>query len=650
VSRAADYLPAPTWSGGARGDGAAGATSEKKGMTMKKDGKELHWARALQKRLIDTADNGFDVAEHGADAAKEVLKRIDHGMGITDKAKEFGVKVREQSTVLDARYDLKTKISEARASVDKKAGDFARLSKRLAERSGVAEPADHITQRAREAILDPARTAIRKAGVGATVARKLGPLEHVYGRTREVIKPYFAAEDAQMLLANTRRELANVSACIMQISSSDSEKMARQFAGAVLAKVTGAAATGTLLALVAAFGTAGTGTAIATLSGAAAANATLAWVGGLLGGGMAAGAMLTGGIGLVVGLAAYKLLGSESRSFESLNATEQRLVQTCWLTIAIIDEHLGGTSEEFTQQEAEQLLMNVFRPLLEQLELHQGEICSNLDGKHAVAFRQHILTDFRRVVIDGFDDFIFDYPFKGFAGAGYAIGGVFYALLTQSAVSADVESQLVLDALRRSSNTLTNASEDELGEYLRDFSPDSLRGVAANVKGIYHELLYVHNYNDTHRDTYAEVFGATNHPGADIQIRDVETGEVLEQIQLKAVMDASTVHAHLEKYPDISVLATSEVANGLTDTRVGDSGHDNEILQSKVEGDLTAVADNTTGVRAGDAAMVAVGVASARELFEMLQGRRDFPDAVANALKSAGMAGTSTVMAACLFG
>lgn len=619
-------------------------------MIMNKDGKKLHWTRALQKRLIKTADAAIESTERGADAAKGALKKIDHEIGITEQAREFGVKMSEQSKALDGRYDLKAKVKKARASASAKAGEITQEVKRLAETNRVTERADHISQRARETILDPARAVIRKTGVGDTVATKLGQLEQAYGKTRELIKPYFAAEDTRELLTNTRRELARVSACVMQISSSESEKLASQFGSAVLAKATGVAATGTLLALVAAFGTAGTGTAIASLSGAAAANATLAWVGGLLGGGMAAGAAVTGGLGLVVGLAAYKLLGSESRPFESLNETEQRLVQTCWLAIAIIDEYLEGRIEQFTEQEAEQLLKHVFRPLLEELERHQNEICTNLDGKHAVAFRQHILTDFRRVVIAGFDDFISGCPFKGFGGAEYAIGGVFYALLTQSALGADVESQLVLDALRRSSNALASASEEALGEYLRALSPESLRGLAANVKGIYHELLYVQNYNATHSDTRAEVFGATNHPGADIQIRDVETGEMLEQIQLKAVMDASTVHAHLDKYPDISVLATSEVASSLSDARVGSSGHDNEALQSKVVGDLGAVADHSITHRAGDSAMLAAGVASIRELVEMIQGKRAFPDAVTNALKSTGVAGTATMLAAYLFG
>ena len=48
------------------------------------------------------------------------------------------------------------------------------------------------------------------------------------------------------------------------------------------------------------WGTAGTGTAIASLSGAAATNATLACIGGTIGGGMAAGTVIVSGGAILV--------------------------------------------------------------------------------------------------------------------------------------------------------------------------------------------------------------------------------------------------------------------------------------------------------------------------------------------------------------
>lgn len=616
---------------------------------MKKGDKSQHWMRDIQKNLLNAADYVIDTTGKAAGVAKVVLQDIDKAAGISEKGKQVGGKVRDHAQQLDERYGLKEKADQVRAYTSEKAGHVADAGIEIVEKSGAKELAGQAAQLTQYAVVAPTKEAISRAGIDKAAERGLGHLEYLYGKTREFIKPYFAAEDSRELLTNTKTELAKVSACLMQISSSDSEKLAGQFSSAVLAKATGAAATTTLLTLVATFGTAGTGTAIASLSGAAAANATLAWVGGLVGGGMAAGAVLTGGIALVASLAAYKLLGSERRNFESLSESEQRMVQTCWLTIAIIDEYLDGPLEQFTEREAEQLLVNVFHPLLKELQLHREDICASLDGKHSVAFRQHILIDFKRVVIDGFEDFIAGYPFKGFAGAEYVIGGVFYALLSRTAVGDDLESQLVLEALRRSKVALVNASENELGDYLRDMSPESLRGLGSNVKGIYHELLYVHNYNATHDDTQAEVFAATNHPGADIQITDIESGEVIGQFQLKAVMDAAKIDVHLDRYPDISVLATNEVAEHFTDARVGSSGYDNEALKAQVDEDLGAVAGNTIRYRAGDAALLAAGIASTRELLEMLRGERDFPDAVANVLKDAGTAAAATALTAYLF-
>jgi hypothetical protein len=82
---------------------------------------------------------------------------------------------------------------------------------------------------------------------------------------------------------------------ILQISPEESSHLGRQFGRAVTAKITGATSTTALLAIVATFGHAGTGAAISGLSGAAASSAKLAWVGSVVEGGVAAGALLTGG-------------------------------------------------------------------------------------------------------------------------------------------------------------------------------------------------------------------------------------------------------------------------------------------------------------------------------------------------------------------
>ena len=617
-------------------------------MTKHKD-KKLGWIRSIQRDVIEVAGKAIDTAGKGAGIAQNALKELDNKVHITDKVRSVGKKAQESATKINRQYDISGKANAAAIHVIKVGGAALDTGKHFAEITGATEFSEKAKHQIHELIVDPSKKVLKETGVEGALAAARHGAEVAYGKTREVIKPYFTTDDPHKLLLDTRTELAHISGCIMQISSNQSEKLATQFGQAIASKISGVAASGALLSLVATFGTSGTGTAIAALHGAAYTSATLAWVGGLVGGGMAAGAVLTGGVTIVVGLAAYKLLGSDRRSFESLTEVEQRIVQSTWLVMAIIDDYLKEPPELFTQKEAELLLENFFRPLLEELTVNTDAICENLDGRHAVIFRQHVLTDFKRVVIDGFDGFVEGYPLKGFYNAEYVIGGVFYALLTQTAVSGDLESQLVLEALRRSTGALAHASESELGDYLRDLSPEGMKGVGSNVKGIYHEMLYTHNYNESHVDTYAEMFTATNHPGADIQIRDVETNAVIGEYQLKAVAGTEPIHTHFHKYPDIPVYATDEVAQKFSDPQVESSGYENEALKARVHDDLDSVADNTMSDRAWDSFLLAAGVASARELFEMVNGEREFPDAVANACKAAGVSGAATLMAAYLF-
>lgn len=242
--------------------------------------------------------------------------------------------------------------------------------------------------------------------------KELEPIEHLeavgksaeslYGDWRSAIKSNFAPESLQGLLKVTRTELTRISACIMQISAGDAEKLAGQFGTAVIANVAGASAAAGILGLVGTFGTASTGTAIAALHGAAASSATLAWVGALVGGGMFAGAVVTGGVSVAFGLTVYALIGSKHRPFESLSESEKRIVQSCWLMLGIIDEIQANECKSFDVTLASTLLNNILIPLNQELIDEATEICSHLDVKHRVIFRQHILLDFQHLVIEGF--------------------------------------------------------------------------------------------------------------------------------------------------------------------------------------------------------------------------------------------------------
>lgn len=127
-------------------------------------------------------------------------------------------------------------------------------------------------------------------------------------------------------LLDTEKTLTHIAANILQISHEESSKLAK----ALVVKSAGAAGVAGIFGLVSTFGAASTGTAIAGLSGAAATNATLYWVGSIVGGGMLAGSIITGGIGIAVGYYALKTWKGEPRSAGSITKEENILIDACY--------------------------------------------------------------------------------------------------------------------------------------------------------------------------------------------------------------------------------------------------------------------------------------------------------------------------------
>jgi len=179
-----------------------------------------------------------------------------------------------------------------------------------------------------------------------------------------------------------------------------------------------------------------------------------------------------------------------------------------------------------------------------------------------------------------------------------------------------VEEQLVLDALRRSAKRLNDASMEELSAYVSGLTIEQLRGVASNVKGIYHELLFVHAENFDGDEISARVFEATNHPGADVEF--VVDGEVIRAVQLKAVASVAQITRHLERYPDIDVLATVEVATGLPN--VASSGFSNLELKDDVASAFGELPGDSLIVEIGEGVATSALVAGAMTAGRILRG------------------------------
>jgi hypothetical protein len=614
-----------------------------------------------------------ELAISRAQQSFEVLRDADEKFAISEGLKGVGADV-------NRRFHVSEKADAVRKSVSAGARVAASAAKRIADEQGV-------TTFVTDNVVEPIRRSIDSVVSSGAARNVFSAGEGFYGATRRifvgVFAPYLPTYDSYELLQATKSELNYVAACILQVSPEESSQLGMQFSRAVTAKVVGTASTTALLALVAAFGHAGTGTAITGLSGAAATTATFAWVGSLVGGGVAAGAALTGGLALGIGLATYKILASDRRAFESLSELEQRIVQSCWMLAAVADAY-QKQPREFAPEAAGEFLDTMLIPLHQDIAANMDVLCRPLDSKNAVAMRQHVMADFQLAVIDRFGRYLNWAHSEGgrawhaslVANVGVkprpdtstsddpndvtavlrpgqvetAIGGVFAALLSREALDGSTESRLVLDSLRRSRLDLHDASQAQLGDYLRLQAPEELRGAAANVKGIYHELWYVEQYNATHETTYARPFEATNHRGSDVEIVDADTGQIVREVQLKAVESRAAVDKHFERDPHIDVVVTDEVASRVDDARVAASGIANSKLEGAVGSRIDDLREHTVSARTGDTALIALGIASAAELMQMLRGERQFPEAVMNTAAKVGTAAGATALTALLFG
>lgn len=188
-------------------------------------------------------------------------------------------------------------------------------------------------------------------------------------------------------------------------------------------------------------------------------------------------------------------------------------------------------------------------------------------------------------------------------------------LLDEPTRSWSMEEDLVLDALRRSATNLNGATTEELAVYISELTPEQLRGVVSNVKGIYHELLFVHAENIDADDVAARVFEATNHPGADVEF--IGDGDVIHAVQLKAVASPAAILEHLARYPDIEVVATEEVAAVVS--AASGSGFSNAAISGDVSRVFTELTGDSMAVEIAEGATTSALLAGANSAAQVLR-------------------------------
>lgn len=330
-------------------------------------------------------------------------------------------------------------------------------------------------------------------------------------------------------------------------------------------------------------GSASTGTAIGSLSGAAFTSAALAWVGGsvFIGSVIIGVASITGGLGAVLGVGwAHRKFAGEKREKAELEEQEQRILDVC-LSLAATFREQEKEGRNIDVISARSIYGDALKPLCEELIE-----CKYRANSWPTLARRNLnaATDKLQDVAGYLNSWSKSNP----NAAVGIVSVVIMQLLADDIPNFSEHEEFVLEALRRSNNDLTNASDEELAAYIQNMEPAQISGLSNNVKGIYHELVY-QNKENTDEDQYiVEIFEATNHAGSDIRIINTSTDEVRE-VQLKATKYISHIREHNEKYENIEVFATEEVAN--TDPSLTSTGFTNAELNEDVSNVIEGLDD-----------------------------------------------------------
>ncbi len=419
-----------------------------------------------------------------------------------------------------------------------------------------------------------------------------------------------------------------------------SQKITKAFAGKL-----GAAGTSVgIFSIASLLGTAGTGTAIGSLSGAALTSATLAWIGGsvFVGSLLLAVSAVEGGLGAAfgAGFVFKKYVFGKKREKTELDEKEQKIIAAC-IALATAFRQKGKEGKPLDPLVVKALYGDALQPLCEELLEFQ------LKTKSWTSFAKRRIKNSIKVLT-----YLTNYLKVCFKNSPNVTIGTLSAVILQLLsetphdLKFDDNEQLVLEALRGSNKILSEASIKDLGDYVKNQDPSQLKGLLNSITGKYHELRYQMHVNSTDDNLRVELFEEYNHPGADITLINTETGDE-KVFQLKATDYLSYIKKHNEKYEDISVLATEEVAK--LDPDIGTTGISNMEIREEVSDvfdSLKSKDDYDFGV--GSSMTVAAMITLARNVKVILKGSKMTNDEksklVQDGMIAAGVAGVISLL------
>lgn len=174
------------------------------------------------------------------------------------------------------------------------------------------------------------------------------------------------------------------------------------------------------------------------------------------------------------------------------------------------------------------------------------------------------------------------------------------AILDAAAIAAGLSVEMVQERINPQISEALRLQYPNLD--IKDVPSENLQGVVNGVKGKYFEILLRDKLNsgewvgDLHLEEGQQAILAesSTQPGWDIKIVDSD-GEVIEPLQAKATDSVAYIKEHFERYPDIRVVATDEVAEKFGDqasSQVIDSDIPDSVIENSTQEAIDEVSES----------------------------------------------------------
>jgi len=179
--------------------------------------------------------------------------------------------------------------------------------------------------------------------------------------------------------------------------------------------------------------------------------------------------------------------------------------------------------------------------------------------------------------------------------------------------------QLWLEAWRLSHPTQLNdnATVEEIKELADSYDAEVFPKVVQNVNSKFYEVLETTHENADGDEWSAELIVDQNHPASDAVFYNQETGQYIE-VNYKFTLNENYIESHIQRYPDVPVVAPPEVAEKINSPLVMSGHYEHGVVVEISEANFDDLLNKSHSLYLEAATVASGGVSLLMHIFPFL--------------------------------